>query len=104
MAGSQSYFQGLCLQKLGQSEKATALFQGLVDSGNSMLRQPAAAGGGRGFGRPESARARTANAHYLMGLGYLGLNDREKAKAELGAALQSSPDLLGARTALASVR
>lgn len=104
MAGSQSYFQGLCLQKLGQGEKAAALFQGLVDSGNSMLSQPPAAGGGRGFGRPESARARTANAHYLMGLGYLGLNDREKAKAELGAALQSSPDLLGARTALASVR
>jgi Tfp pilus assembly protein PilF len=45
-----------------------------------------------------------ANAHYLAGLGYLGLNDAAKAKAELTEAVQANPDLLGARTALATLR
>jgi Tfp pilus assembly protein PilF len=40
----------------------------------------------------------------MLGLGYLGLNDQAKAKAELTAAVQLDPDLLGARTALASLR
>ena len=46
----------------------------------------------------------TANAHYLEGLGDLGLNDRMTARAELQQAVQTSPDLLGARTALASIQ
>jgi Tfp pilus assembly protein PilF len=43
-------------------------------------------------------------AHYTIGLGYIGLNDVEKAKAELKQSLELSPDLLGARTALAELR
>ena len=105
-AGAQSYYQALCLQKSGQNDKAAALFQGLVDTGQAMQRpQPAATGGGRGgFGPPQSARIRQANGHYLTGLGYLGLNDAPKARAELGEAVQASPDLLGARTALATLK
>jgi Tfp pilus assembly protein PilF len=44
-----------------------------------------------------------ANAHYLTGLGYLGLNDKAQAKSELSQAVELSPDLVGARTALASL-
>src|ERR1039458_5103793 len=33
--GAQTYYQGLCLEKLGQNDKAKALFQGLVESGRS---------------------------------------------------------------------
>ena len=103
--GAQSYYQALCLQKLGQNDRAKALFQALVDSGQNLLRQPAPAGGGRGGrGVPQSPRTRMANAHYLAGLGYLGLNDAAKAKAELTEAVQANPDLLGARTALATLR
>jgi Tfp pilus assembly protein PilF len=43
-------------------------------------------------------------AHYTTGLGYLGLNDVAKAKSELQQSLELSPDLLGARTALADLR
>jgi len=99
---AQAYYQGLAYQKLGQTEKAQALFQGLVQSGKNELQQPAPPAGGRG-GRAVSPRLRTANAHYLAGLGYLGLQDRAQAKAELSQAVQISPDLLGARTALASL-
>ncbi len=86
----QAYFQGLAFQKLGQPEKAQALFRGLVQFGQNDLKQPA-------------SRFRSANAHYLAGLGYLGLGDRMQAKAELSQAVRMSPDLVGARTALASL-
>jgi len=102
--GAQAYYQALALQKLGQADQAHALFAGLVESGRASLEQPKAAGwGGRG-GRAQSTRARTANAHYLTGLGYLGLNDHAQAKAELSQAVEMSPDLVGARVALSAVK
>jgi len=103
--GAQSYFQALCLQKLGQPDKAKAMFQALVDSGQRALTRPAPAEAGRGGrGGSQSARLRSANAHYEIGLGYLGLGDAAKAKAELSQAVETSPDLLGARTALAALK
>jgi tetratricopeptide (TPR) repeat protein len=97
---AQAYYKGLAFQKLGQTEKAQALFQKLVQSAQNELEQPASpAGGGE-----VSARVRTANAHYLAGLGYLGLKDQVQARAELSQAIQMSPDLVGARAALASLR
>jgi len=76
-----------------------------VDSGQRALTRPEPAEGGRGGrGQPQSARLRSANAHYEMGLGYLGLGDAGKAKAELSQAVETSPDLLGARTALAALK
>ena len=104
--GDRSYYQALCLQKLGQADKAKAIFQSLVDSGQLALKQPApteAGRGGRG-GRGQSPRLQSANAHYLIGLGYLGLGDTAKAKAELAQAVETSPDLLGARSALAVLK
>jgi tetratricopeptide (TPR) repeat protein len=107
MGGSaQQYYQALALQKLGQADQAKTLFAGLVESGKAALQQSAPAGGtgrgGRG-GRAQNPRARMANAHYLEGLGYLGLNDRGQAKAELSQAVEISPDLVGARAALAGL-
>jgi tetratricopeptide (TPR) repeat protein len=98
--GAQSYYLALCLQKLGQNDRAKTLFQALVDSSQS----PASGGGRGGRGAPQSPRARSANAHYLAGLGYLGLDNPAKAKAELVAAVQDSPDLLGARITLATLK
>ena len=102
---AQAYYRGLAFQKLGQTEKAQELFQGLVQSGQNDLKQPVPPAGSRGgrAGREISPRARTAHAHYLAGLGYLGLKDQAHAKAELSLAVQISPDLVGARTALASL-
>jgi tetratricopeptide (TPR) repeat protein len=104
-ASAQTYYQGLALEKLGQEEKAKELFRELLQFGEkeSAAPTPSASGGGEDAGREVSPRVRTANAHYLAGLGYLGLNDRVAAKAELQQAAQLSPDLLGPRTALASL-
>jgi tetratricopeptide (TPR) repeat protein len=102
--GAQVYYQALCLQKVGHDDKAKPLFQGLID--NSRNAQPAGRGGGQGggFGRAQSPRARDAAAHYSAALGYLGLNDRVKAKDELRQAVDLSPDLLAARQALSSLQ
>ncbi len=102
--GAQSYYQALCLMKLGQADKAKSMFQELVNSGQRMMEQQPTGFAGGGRGRPQSARARQAMAHYTIGLGYIGLNDVAKAKAELKQSLELSPDLLGARTALAELR
>jgi len=103
--GAQSYYQALCLQRLGKAGEAKALFQSLVESRQRALQPPPAIPGGRvGTGRQQSPRVRLANAHYLAGLGYLGLNDLVKAKAELTEAVQAYPDLVGARAALAALK
>ena len=40
----------------------------------------------------------------MLALGSLGLGDRTQAELEFARALETSPDLLGARTALAALR
>jgi tetratricopeptide (TPR) repeat protein len=102
--GAQSYYQALCLMKLGQADKAKSMFQELVNSGQRATEQQTSGLAVAGRGRPQSSRARQAMAHYTTGLGYLGLNEVAKAKAELQQSLELSPDLLGARTALADLR
>jgi tetratricopeptide (TPR) repeat protein len=99
----QTYYKGLSLQKLGQKDKAEELFRDMVQSGHDDLQQPAPSRGGSAR-HQASPRIREANAHYLAGLGYLGLQNQAAAKAELRQAAQLSPDLLGARTALASLQ
>ena len=102
---SQAFYQGLAYQELGQPEKAQEVFRGLVQLGQSDLQQPAARRTGQGrSGSAGSSRMLTANAHYLEGLGDLGLKDQTAARDELQQAVQISPDLLGARTALANIQ
>ncbi len=101
--GAESYYQALCFLKLHREGEAGEIFQNLVKSARQALEEAAGSEGalsspGR---RQQSPRARLASAHYLAGLGYLGLGENAKAKQELTRALEISPDHLGARTALA---
>ena len=105
-AGAPTYYQGLAFRKLGQEEKALGLFRDLVQSGKDELKQAVTSTGPRKrrAGQEVSQRLEEANAHYLAGLGYMGLKEETSAKAELNQAIQLSPDLLGAKTALNSVQ
>jgi tetratricopeptide (TPR) repeat protein len=103
--GVQAYYRGLALQKLGQRDRARTAFQGLVQTGQNALQQaPAADTRGGRMRHASSSRVQTAQAHYLIGLGYLGLNETSQAKAELSQAVSLSPDLVGARNVLASLK
>jgi tetratricopeptide (TPR) repeat protein len=103
---AQDYYRGLAFQKLGQEDKAQELFRNLVQFGQSELQPSAPTTEASGFypERRVSPRARTANAHYLAGLGYLGLKNQAAAKAELSQAIQMSPGMVGARVALSRLK
>ena len=100
-ARAPRYFQALAFRKLGQPDRADPIFHELVSSGTDALAAAAdAPDTAPAFGPPQSARTRTATAHYAAGLGYAGLGEKEKARAEFSAALAATPDHLGAKLAL----
>lgn len=102
-ADSQQYYQALALQKLGQTDRATEAFQALRDSAAGSLKERSEIDFFASFGEQQSQRSRLAQNHYLAGLGYLGLGDRQKARQELSEALKVSPDHLAAKQALAAM-
>jgi tetratricopeptide (TPR) repeat protein len=101
---TQQYYQALSLQKLGKKEDVEGMFQDLVESGKEALgRTSSQIDFFAKFGEQQSQRSRLANAHYMAGLGYLGLNEKDKARQEFKQALEASPDHLGAKTMLAQI-
>ena len=95
----QSYYRALALRKLGQTDKADAKLQDLVAEAGLALAQAKPVNEGSVSDRI-AQRSTAATAHYAAGLGYMGLNQPQKAKDELSKALQASPDHVGARTAM----
>jgi len=101
---TQQYYQALSLAKLGKKEDVKEMFQDLVESGKEALgRTSSQIDFFAKFGEQQSQRSRLANAHYMAGLGYLGLNEKDKARQEFNQALEASPDHLGAKTMLAQI-
>jgi tetratricopeptide (TPR) repeat protein len=97
-----TYYQALALQKLGDSDKANAAFQKLLNAGTQALAS-APATGALDKTTDAALRMRIADAHYLAGLGHLGLHHPDQARAQFDLALKASPDHLAARTALADM-
>jgi tetratricopeptide (TPR) repeat protein len=94
------YYQAKALVKLGQTDRAKALFAQLIDAGNKALAKDAAI---LAVATP-SQRAKVADAHYLVGLGQLGLNNRKLAQHEFSLALEASPDHYSAMQALKEMK
>jgi tetratricopeptide (TPR) repeat protein len=95
----QNYYRGLAQQKLERTAEAKAAFEKLIEVSRRELEK------GESSGEPsnEAGRkpgSRTALAHFLAGLGHLGLGEQDKAKVEFQAALKARPDHLGARVAM----
>ncbi|MBN2593634.1 MAG: tetratricopeptide repeat protein, partial [Sedimentisphaerales bacterium] len=101
---AQRYYQALSLTKLGKKENVEEIFQGLVESGKEELQRTSSQiDFFAKFGEQQSQRSRLANGHYLAGLGYLGLGEKDKARQEFNQALEAGPDHLGAKTMLAQL-
>jgi tetratricopeptide (TPR) repeat protein len=90
------YYQAMALVKLGEKDRARTNFEQLVDAG---AKAPSPETPSQPYATA-SERAQAADAHYLAGLGQLGLNDREKARQEFSLALKASPDHYAAKRAL----
>jgi tetratricopeptide (TPR) repeat protein len=83
--GVPHYYRGQALKKLGRPEEAKPLFEALIDRGTGELAEIETSSGisfFAKFGDLTTDEIRRSNAHYLVGLGYLGLEDRARAKAE----------------------
>ena len=98
------YFQARSLEKLGQHPRAQQLYKNLIATATRALQ-----GGGRSeffakFGEARSPRLRAAQAHYVAGLGHLGLKATPQAKSEFTQALQLNPYLLEAKTRLEDLK
>jgi tetratricopeptide (TPR) repeat protein len=97
------YYQALAYQKLGNPDRANALFQQLIDTGTKNLSGSTDLDTLTKSNAPSAQRIRVADAHYLIGLGQLGLGNKDKATEEFTTALQASPDHLAAKVALQSL-
>lgn len=98
----QKYFMALAHRKLGSEDKAAEIFREL-----SGMSQEASSRQTENQGDPQFVSARrlpsrdnTAMPHYLSGLGFTGLGNKNKAREEFNAALAASPDFLSAKIAL----
>jgi hypothetical protein len=98
--GVQNYYQALARQKLGSADGVQVVFRELVTSGTAVLTAAETPNPAIPAALQLSPRMRTATAHYVCGLGYAGLGEKEKARAEFAAALATAPDYLGAKLAL----
>jgi tetratricopeptide (TPR) repeat protein len=94
------YYQALALEKLGQPERAKAIFTQLIATGSKSLGSaPEMKGPAQAVATP-AQRAQVGDAHYLAGLGQLGLNHPDQARQEFSLALEASPDHYAAMRAL----
>lgn len=100
----QTYYQALSLRRLGKTNQAERLLQALVAIADESLHSetPELAGTGT-MSELQARRFRLASAYYAAGLGYLGLREKTPAKERLIKALQESPDLVGAESALKEI-
>ncbi|MBZ0255490.1 DUF5107 domain-containing protein, partial [bacterium] len=82
-ARTYSYYQGLAYRALGDESKAIEIFDSMIDSGEKSLGASEGVDFFAKFGEGERPSMREADALYLMGLGYLGKGDNDKAKEAL---------------------
>jgi len=83
--GVPHYYRGQVLKKLGRSAEAKPLFEALIERGQQELAEIETSTGisfFAKFGDLTTDEIRKSNAHYLVGLGYLGLEDKARARAE----------------------
>jgi tetratricopeptide (TPR) repeat protein len=95
----EQFYKALALQKTGQNDSATKIFEGLVKHGLAELeRTTETVDYFAKFGEKRAERLRLAQARYLAGLGYLGQGKTTEANTQFNQALEQDPCLLGALT------
>jgi len=98
-----AYYQALAFRQLGNEEKATQILNEMIRSAEQSLE---AGEGDRffaKFGERESEGARLAEAHFLLGLGFLGKGRKVEARKEFEAALALNLNHLQVRRQLAEM-
>ncbi len=97
------YYQALAFQQLGQKDKAKEIFAELIDTGKEKLAEDISMDFFSGFGEHQSKETRMADAHYTIGLGYLGRGETQKAKAQFKKAVDLNISHLWAKAQLSEL-
>ncbi len=93
-----NYYKGLAFRELGNSDEAMKLFREMLDNALN-------SDGGRGafftqFEGGRSSYLANATNHYIAGLAYAGMGDKENAGKEFSEALKINPAHIWSRTYL----
>lgn len=88
------------LQKLGRADEATLIYAGLVECGDAQLADHVPMYFFASFGYPQPEDVRFAQAHYVRGIGLLGLEKRAEANGAFQRAVQLNPNHYAARAQL----
>ncbi|MGE7054108.1 tetratricopeptide repeat protein [Paenibacillus glucanolyticus] len=101
------FYQGAALRQLGRELEARSRFNKLIDYGEKHIFEPQSIDY-FAVSLPDFLvfdedlnRRNEIHCHYMMGLGYLGLNKRQDAEKHLGQALKLEPHHQGAAQHLA---
>ena len=76
------YYKGLSLLRLGQKEAGAKIFDGIIRHAKERIESSAGMDYFAKFGIRRNHNVQMADAHYLLGLGYLGKGEKAKAKSE----------------------
>jgi tetratricopeptide (TPR) repeat protein len=96
-----SYYQGLAFRRLSQEEKAKQIFKELIDFGKHRLQAATSMDFFAKFGERQSTMRRRAQAHYLLGLGYLGRGKKDEARTQFKKSLEMNINHIWAKQQLA---
>ncbi|MEJ2615449.1 MAG: tetratricopeptide repeat protein, partial [Ignavibacteriaceae bacterium] len=94
------YYHGLALQKLGKEKEAKKLFENMLKDVQDRSRSRMYIGQ---FGGRNTRQTMMANNHYLTGLAYEGLGEKDKARKEFEQALDINPGHVWSRQHLSEL-
>ena len=101
------YYRGLALKKLGKTDEANQLFDGLIKLGKERLHAVEASTGlsfFAKFGERRTPEVRKASAHYFIGLGHSGKDELAKSKAEFEKAAELNINHVWARVKMSKLQ
>ena len=90
--------------KLGRDKKAERIFDQLIATGQQRLTEGAGIDFFAKFGEQETKEAHMADAHYIMGLGYLGNGQTDEAKAQFARTIELNVNHLWAGAQLSELK
>jgi tetratricopeptide (TPR) repeat protein len=82
------YYQAQSLRHLNRDEEAQRIFEQLIKTGKDRMDERASADFFAKFGQQATRQTRNATAHYLLGLGLLGVGDDAQARTEFDRAVK----------------
>ncbi len=91
------FYQARSMAQLGQVDQAKAVYEELVRTAKSQIEHGGDTDVFAKFGEQQARQTRLATAHYLQGLGYLGLGRMDAARAEFEQAIRLNASHVWAR-------